>query len=134
MTVLIETEILKKVRRLPRQQQEEILNFTKFLETKIKEHPNADVSNHLPRLHRHKQQQEMLAETAVFEAHLNKLQQTHLNQYVAFHQGELVDHDADHHQLVQRINKRYPDETVLIRQITTENQHPIRLGSPRFTR
>jgi hypothetical protein len=35
MTLMIETAILEKVRRLPKQQQQEVLNFTEFLEAKV---------------------------------------------------------------------------------------------------
>jgi hypothetical protein len=87
-----------------------------------------------PRLHQHEQQNEMLAQTAVFEARFEELQQTHLHEYVAFHQGELVDHDPDHRQLVQRVKAHYPQKTVLIRQVTAQPPAPLRLGSPRFVR
>jgi hypothetical protein len=87
-----------------------------------------------PRLHQHEQQIEMLAQTAVFEARFEELQQTHLHEFVAFHQGELVDHDPDHRQLVQRVKAQYPQKVVLIRQVTPQSQAPLRLGSPRFVR
>jgi hypothetical protein len=89
-------------------------------------------STPLSALHQNKRQAEMLAQTAVFEARLEELQQTHLGEYVAFHQGELVDHDTDHRQLVQRIKARYPQEVVLIRQVTPQAQPPLHLGSPRL--
>jgi antitoxin component of MazEF toxin-antitoxin module len=119
-------------------QQEVIIPLTYFpesseLELEIK----GDVvvirpSKAAPRLHQHEQQNEMLAQTAVFEARLEELQQTHLGEYVAFYQGELIDHDSDHRQLVQRIKARYPQEIVLIRQVTAQPPVPLRLGSPRF--
>jgi hypothetical protein len=88
----------------------------------------------LPALHQNERRAEMLAQTAVFEARLAELRQTHLGEYVAFHEGELVDHDADHRQLGQRIKARYPNAIVLIRQVTAEPERPLRLGSPRLTR
>lgn len=87
----------------------------------------------LPALHQNERRAEMLAQTAVFEARLAELRQTHLGEYVAFHEGELVDHDADHHQLSQRIKVRFPNAIVLIRQVTAEPERPLRLGSPRLT-
>ena len=87
----------------------------------------------LPDLHQNERRAEMLAQTAVFETRLAELRQTHLGEYVAFHEGELVDHDADHHQLSQRIKARFPNAIVLIRQVTVEPERPLRLGSPRLT-
>ncbi len=85
-----------------------------------------------PRLHKNEQRNEMLKQVAAFEAIEEELRQQYLDQYVAFHEGELVDHDADHTQLVRRINARYPEQIVLIRQVTDKEPAPIRLGSPRL--
>ena len=83
----------------------------------------------LPALHQNAGRAEMLAQTVVFEARLPELRQTHLGEYVAFHEGNLVDHDADHRQLGQRSKARYPNAIVLIRQVTAEPERPLRLGS-----
>ncbi len=47
----------------------------------------------------------------------SSLLKTYGKQYVAIHQGELVDHDANQLQLISRIDELYPDEFVLIRQV-----------------
>jgi hypothetical protein len=44
MTLMIETAILEKVRRLPKQQQQEVLNFTEFLEAKFESSPGQEKS------------------------------------------------------------------------------------------
>lgn len=88
----------------------------------------------VPGLHRHARREEMLRETAVFEAQLDQLKQHYLGQYVAFHGGKLIDHDTDHKELVQRMSAQYPHAIVLIRQVTDEPPAPLSLGSPRLVR
>lgn len=88
----------------------------------------------IPHLHQNKRQGEMLAQTAVFEAHHAQLLQKYPEEYVAFYQGKLVDHDLDHTQLVRRIQKQYPGQIVLIRQVKEQPATLLRLGSPRLVR
>jgi hypothetical protein len=83
-------------------------------------------------LHQNERREEMLQETAAFEAQRAKLIQDYLGEYVAFHNGELVDHDPDHTRIIRRIQKQYPGQIVLIRQVTEEAASPLRLGSPRL--
>ncbi len=87
-----------------------------------------------PGLHRDKRQAEMLEQTAVFKAQYMQLLQVYPGEYVAFHQGKLVDHDPDHTQLVRRIQKQYAGQIVLIRQVREQSEGPLRLGSPRLVR
>jgi hypothetical protein len=44
------------------------------------------------------------------------------------YKGKVVDHDADHLQLIRRIDAQYPDEIVLIRQV--QEQLPAFLREP----
>ena len=90
------------------------------------------VKAELPEPHENEHRAEMLVQKAVFEAQLETLKQKYLGEYVAYHQGELVDHDPSHKQLVQRINRHYPDGVVLIQQVTASTPAPLRLGSPRL--
>jgi len=54
-------------------------------------------------------------------------------EYAAIYQGELVDHDQDMLALLERIEARYPDEPVLIRQVLHETIEPvIHVYSPRI--
>lgn len=87
-----------------------------------------------PELHRNKRQTEMLQQTAVFESQYTQLSRDYMGEYVAFHHGELIDHDSDHTQLVRRIQSQYPGQIVLIRQVTEQPAAPLRLGSPRLIR
>lgn len=82
----------------------------------------------------HERQAEMLQEVAAFEEQHQQLVEQYLNEYVAIHKGQVVDHDVDHLQLVRRIDRRYPDDIVLIRQVEPQLPRPLRAPSPRFTR
>ncbi len=52
-------------------------------------------------------------------------------EYVAIYQGDLVDHDPDMLALLQRIEERYPEEPVLIRQVGEVIEPVIHVFSPR---
>ena len=54
------------------------------------------------------------------------------NEYVAIYGGELVDHDADKHALFQRIDERYPDKFVLMRQVQQQADPEYRFVSTRL--
>lgn len=51
-------------------------------------------------------------------------------EYAAIYQGELVDHDADQLALLARIEEKYSDIPVLIRQVTPLAEPEIRVLSP----
>jgi len=85
-----------------------------------------------PQLHQNKRQAEMLEQTAVFEEQYSELVKEYSGQYVAFHQGKLVDHDSNHRELSRRVRATFPDEIVLIRQVTERPEGLLRLGSPRL--
>ena len=80
----------------------------------------------------HPQQAEMEAEVATFESMHDQLWATYPNQYIAMHQGSVVDHDDDESYLVERIDKIYPDDVVLIRQVQETLPDVLVVRSPRF--
>jgi len=53
------------------------------------------------------------------------------NQYVAVYRGQVVDHDPDQLALFHRVEERYPDAPVLIRQVTPESEEVYTFRSPR---
>ena len=55
----------------------------------------------------------------------------HAGEYVAFHGGMLVDQDLDQVALFLRVEERFPDAPVLIRQVRNEPESTIRVYSPR---
>lgn len=59
----------------------------------------------------------MQEEEAAYEALHPTLLTQYRNQYVAIHQGVVVDHAPDEIELVERVQGRYPDQVVLIRKV-----------------
>jgi hypothetical protein len=53
-------------------------------------------------------------------------------EYIAVHQGQLVDHDLSFGALLERIEALYPDEFVLIRPIREESEIVYRHCSIRW--
>ncbi|MCE7989475.1 MAG: hypothetical protein DYG89_50630 [Caldilinea sp. CFX5] len=60
------------------------------------------------------------------------LWQKYPKHHVALFHGEVVDHDGDGVALSLRIYQRFPDETVLIRQVEATPEREIRMPSTRF--
>lgn len=85
-----------------------------------------------PPLHVNKNRAKMQQEVAAFEASHADLRQEYANQFVAFRQGIVIDHDTDELALVKRIEAQYPDEVILIRQVLPQLPEPLRFRSPRF--
>jgi len=59
----------------------------------------------------------MLREVTAFRAMYATLRRDHFGEYVAIHQGQLVDHDADPVALLGRIRRDYPGRAVLRRKV-----------------
>lgn len=73
-------------------------------------------------------------EIAAYEAQHQELIQHYLGQYVALHNGEVVDHDADRRALRSRINTKYPKKIVLVRKVEAELLRTIYVRSPKVRR
>lgn len=74
------------------------------------------------------------AEVAAFEAMHAALWQKYPNQFVAIHQGLVVDHDQDEWALIERINQHYPKAIVLIREVKSVLPGEFIFRSPRVER
>lgn len=59
----------------------------------------------------------MLANIEAYKVFHPELVQTHLRQFVAIHDGQLIDHDADKEALFARMQANYAGEIVLQRQV-----------------
>ncbi len=59
---------------------------------------------------------------------------THEGLYVAIHGGELVDADANEMALLRRIDARFPNKVVHMRQVTREPDRVLSVYSPRLVR
>jgi hypothetical protein len=74
----------------------------------------------------------MEQEVAAFEAMHKELWAKYPHQYVALHQGQIVDSDHDQMALLHRLDDEYGDEVVLVRQVLRQPQRELRYRSPRF--
>lgn len=74
------------------------------------------------------------AETESFEAQYQSLLSQYLNQYVAFHNGQVIDHDVDLRALHLRVFARLGHTPVLLKQVTRAAKRELIFRSPRFDR
>ncbi len=75
----------------------------------------------------------MLREAAAFVAMHPILWRDFPNQYAAILDGKLVDHDADPVALLQRVQRNFPDRTVLRRKVGPVADRVLRFRSPRIS-
>ncbi len=74
----------------------------------------------------------MLQEIEAYKKMHSRLVKKYLGQFVAIYKGKLVDHDADKEVLFLRVKEKFPNQTVLQRQVL-ENPDPVlHFRSPRF--
>lgn len=59
-----------------------------------------------------------------------QLLEDYSGQYVAIHQGKLVDHDSDQLALYQRVERRYLNTPVLIKQVLANPEEEYTFRSP----
>jgi hypothetical protein len=71
-------------------------------------------------------------EIAAYHALHPMLWSRYPKQHVAIHSGQLLDHDENKVALRRRINQRYPNQFVLIRQVEREPERVLYFRSPRF--
>ena len=71
-------------------------------------------------------------ESTAFRAMHADLTLKYAGDYVAIYDGQVIDHDADQLALVLRIEERYRDAPVLIKQVTTEIDEVYHVHSPRL--
>ncbi len=77
-------------------------------------------------------QEKIRAETISFEAQSETLMRQYPNQYVAMHQGEVIDHDPDLRTLHLRVFARLGHTPVLLKQVTPTATEELTFRSPRF--
>jgi len=78
------------------------------------------------------EEQQMDREEAAYEAMRNVLVASHLNEFVAIYQGKLIDSDPSEQALLIRLDQAYPNEVILMRQVTLEPESDLYFRSPRF--
>lgn len=78
--------------------------------------------------------QQMLDEEAAFRRLLPSLIRHYANMFVAIHQQQLVDYDVDEAALLERIDIKYPNQVVLLRQVSDSPDLMLHFRSPRMVR
>jgi predicted transcriptional regulator len=63
-----------------------------------------------------------------------ELAKQYLGQFVAIHNGQLVDHDEDFQALHSRIRQRFGRQPILLRRVTIEPERVLIMRSPRLER
>ncbi|MBE2202472.1 MAG: hypothetical protein IAE79_27925 [Anaerolinea sp.] len=101
------------------------------------ERPLAEVFNEalvqiFPATHVSPDRAQMEQEQAVFRRLHSQLLAQYPGEYVAVYQGRVVDRDADRLALAARIDEKYPQTVVLIKQVTAEPDKVLYMRSPRL--
>lgn len=93
--------------------------------------PQALAEKAIRRFLRYETRRRIQREEEAFRAIHAQLRNTYPDQFVAICHGRVVDHDPDQLALLRRVEERYPDTPVLIRQITPEIEEVYTFRSPR---
>ncbi len=72
------------------------------------------------------------AEKQQYLAQYANLKETYLGQFIAMHQGQVVDHDSSFESLHRRIRQTYGREAILIRRVESEPDRPLMMRSPKI--
>ncbi len=73
-------------------------------------------------------------ELQAFEQQRPSLLKEYQGQYIAMHQGQVIDHDVDLRVLHQRVFARLKHTPVLLKRVTAEPERELVFRSPRFER
>jgi len=77
-------------------------------------------------------EQKIIAESKAFRAMHAELLQQYRGEYVAVHDGKVVDHDEDICALNRRIRARYGHRAVLLQQVTERPEIELVIKSPKL--
>lgn len=75
---------------------------------------------------------EMLDNAAAYRSLHAQLVKHYLGQFVAIHDGQLVDHDSDPVTLLQRVRTQFPDRVVLRRRVELTAERELHVRHPRI--
>ena len=79
-----------------------------------------------------RREKQMAEEEIAYQTMREDLLAKHAGEYVAIYRGQLIDHDQDEIALLRRLDAKYPNEVVLMRQVTAESEPILHFRSPRF--
>src|SRR5437867_2195313 len=88
------------------------------------------VNDAVARYLRERQRAKIEREAAAYERMHPALTRDYLGQWVAVHDEQLIDHDADVSALYQRVRARHGRTSVLIRQVSERPDEDIRRRTP----
>lgn len=83
---------------------------------------------------RQMEREKIKAEAEAFCSMHAELAEKYLGQYVAIHDGKVVDHDEDFQTLHSRIRQLFGRQPVLLRQVEIEPERVLTFHSPRLER
>lgn len=90
------------------------------------------VDNALRKYLAHFRREKIRGETEAFNQQYMKLLTRFLGEYVAIHNGQVIDHDRDLRALHLRVFERLGRTPVLLKQVTQEPERELVFRSPRF--
>ncbi len=108
--VVVESELYKRIEEAAREYQTEVSEL--FAEA---------IRRYLWELDR----QKIARESQIYRQRHAELKAKYLNQYIAMHNGQLVDSDADFSTLRQRIRQRFGHTPVMMTRVEETVEHPM---------
>jgi len=117
--IALQPDLVEQVRRITRNKGATVEDFV-----------NQAVRERLEQL----EDQKLEAEVQAFERMHPQIIKQYLGQFVAVHESQIVDADADFETLFLRLQKRLGDVPVLIRPVSAEPTLELRAPSPRLER
>jgi metal-responsive CopG/Arc/MetJ family transcriptional regulator len=79
-------------------------------------------------------QEKIRTETEAFNEQYDMLKANYAGQYVAVHQGKVIDHDTDIRSLHLRVYEQLGRTPVLLKQVMDEPERELHFRSPRLER
>ena len=120
---------------IPDELYQQITQMAQITNRLIHELLTETIERAFPRVHINPNRQAMEQEVAAFERLHPTLWKQYPHQYVALHQGKVIDHDPKQLALIERIDQAYPQTAViLIRQLQPQPLQPLRFRSPRWVK
>jgi len=108
--------------------QQELIYAAEMVDADIPTLLDQAVREYLDRL----AEQKIIAESEAFRAMHAELVQQYRGEYVAVHDGKVVDHDEDICALNRRIRTRYGSRAVLLQQVTERPEIELVIKSPKL--
>lgn len=81
---------------------------------------------------RHEAERKIASEETAYQAQHPRLLTLYGGRFIAMHNGQVIDHDADELALYLRVRHQYPQLGILIKRVTTEAEEVWQMRSPRL--